>query len=216
MASATQLRQRELKPGVYAPVVTIFAADEELDLINYAKHVTRLGQAGVGLILNGSYSEAIALTNQERAILIKTARDALDGAGLTSTPIIAGVGVGSTRESIQLAREAHTAGADAVIVIPPAFIARALNADQAALLAYFSDIAAGSPLPVMAYSYPAATGINLTAELLTAFATRSPNSCGVKYTCNDIAKLSRVASVTASPQFAQSSPRSSACAVMAA
>jgi L-threo-3-deoxy-hexylosonate aldolase len=47
----------------------------------------------------------------ERKELIAFTRDVLDEEGLTSTPIVAGVGGLSTRETIQLSRDAASAGA---------------------------------------------------------------------------------------------------------
>ena len=46
--------------------------------------------------------EAHHLSPSERIELITSARKALDEAGLTEVPIIAGTGVGSTRETIEL------------------------------------------------------------------------------------------------------------------
>jgi len=68
--------------------------------------------------------EAHHLSPSERIELITSARKALDEAGLTEVPIIAGTGVGSTRETIKLSKEASEAGADAAIVIAPGFVSR--------------------------------------------------------------------------------------------
>lgn len=209
MASAPLPTPRELRPGVYAPLISIFDANEEPDLVAFTKQVLRVASASVGLVINGSTAEAASLSNAERALFVKTARDALERAGLHTIPIIAGVGVGSTRESIELARQAHLAGADAVIAIPPSAYAAALNRDQDALCQYFADIAASSPLPVMAYSFPAMTGIDLSSDLLLKLARTAPNVCGAKFTCTNIGKMSRVASVTAAATFGQTYPRKS-------
>lgn len=80
--------------------------------------------------------------------MIIAGREALDEIGLTSVPIIAGIGATSTRESIQLAKDAAAAGADFAIAIPPGYYAGALMADTAAVKNYFVDIAEASPIPV--------------------------------------------------------------------
>ena len=79
--------------------------------------------------------EAIHLSHAERKTLIRTARIALDEAGYTDVPIIAGTGAGSTRETIELCHEAAEAGADYVIVIASGYFAGALT--RAALRAFF-------------------------------------------------------------------------------
>lgn len=94
--------------------------------------------------------EGIHLTHSERVILIKTARRALDEAGLVDVPIVAGTGTGSTRETVELCHEAATAGADFVIVITSGYFAGALTRE--ALRAYFVEVSEKSPLPVIVYN----------------------------------------------------------------
>jgi L-threo-3-deoxy-hexylosonate aldolase len=81
--------------------------------------------------------------------LIVAGRSALNEINLVTVPIVAGIGAASTRESIQLAKEAASAGADFAIAIPPGYYAGPLIADNmAALRNYFLDIAEASPIPV--------------------------------------------------------------------
>jgi 4-hydroxy-2-oxoglutarate aldolase len=63
-------------------------------------------------------------------------------------PVVAGVGAASTRESIDLSREAAAAGADFVMVIPPGYYAGALLSDPSSIKQFFIDIAEESPVPV--------------------------------------------------------------------
>jgi 4-hydroxy-2-oxoglutarate aldolase len=59
-------------------------------------------------------------------------------------------GVGSTKGTIQLSKEAAAAGADFAIVIPSGYYAGALGRE--ALKKYFVDVAEASPIPVMIYN----------------------------------------------------------------
>ena len=72
----------------------------------------------------------------------------MDEIGLYKMPIVAGVGAPSTRESIQLSKQASEAGADFVMAIPPGYYAGALLADTTAIKNFFVDIADNSPVPV--------------------------------------------------------------------
>lgn len=96
--------------------------------------------------------EAPHLTHEERTTLIKSARRALDDAGLGTTPIVAGTGVGSTRETAELCRQAANAGADAVIVIASGYFAGVLAGNKRALKAFWSETADKSPIPVLIYN----------------------------------------------------------------
>ncbi|KAI7759586.1 hypothetical protein LZL87_013834 [Fusarium oxysporum] len=92
--------------------------------------------------------EATHLDRQERIQLIRALRSALDENGLHRTPIIAGVGATSTRETISLAKEAAAAGAEFVLVIAPSYYASELKANPNSIKTFFIDVAFESPLPV--------------------------------------------------------------------
>ncbi|KAG2740320.1 aldolase [Suillus brevipes Sb2] len=218
---------RPLKSGIFAPIPSFFLPESEdlgqylplpivsrsrraprLDILSFESHVVRVATAGVGPLLAGSMGEAIHLSHEERVILIKTARKALDHVGFLSVSIIAGIGAGSTRESIDLAQEAAAAGADYAIVITSGYFAGALAGNKAALKAFFQEVSSKSPIPVMIYNYPGASGgINLDSDLITELAIECPNICGVKLTCGDVGKLTRVAATVSDPMFSSLYPR---------
>ncbi|KAH7913736.1 hypothetical protein BJ138DRAFT_1001685 [Hygrophoropsis aurantiaca] len=200
---------RPLKPGIYAPIPTFFLPEsEDLDIPSFEKHVVRIASAGVGPLLSGSMGEAIHLSHSERATLIKVARKALDKEGLVNVPIIAGIGAGSTRETIEFAQEAGAAGADYAIAIASGYFAGALAGNKKALKAFWVEVSSKSPIPVMIYNYPGASGgINLDSDLITELAIDCPNICGVKLTCGDVGKLTRIASTVSDSSFASIHPR---------
>ena len=163
---------RPLVPGIYAPLPTFFKTDSEdlgtpnpcsaspivsltiglVDLESQTAHVIRLVKAGVKPLLGGTMGEAHHLSHDERATLIKVTRKALDDAGYTDVPIIAGTGAGSTRETIQLSEEAAAAGADYAIVIASGYFAGALANNRKALKAFWSEVSEKSPIPVIIYN----------------------------------------------------------------
>ncbi|KAJ8517559.1 hypothetical protein ONZ45_g5257 [Pleurotus djamor] len=200
---------RPLKAGIFAPVPTFFLPEsEDLDIEPFKKQVVRLADAGVGPLIAGSMGEAHHLSHPERITLIQAGRQALDAAGHTKVPIIMGTGGGSTRETIQLCREAAAAGADYSIVILSGYFAGALANNKKALKAFWTDVAAASPIPVIIYNYPGASGgIDLDSDVITELAQECPNLCGVKLTCGNVGKLTRIADAVSAPEFATSYPR---------
>ncbi|KAF8609959.1 dihydrodipicolinate synthetase [Ceratobasidium sp. AG-I] len=196
-----------LTPGVYAPIPTFFLeGTEELDVPTFKKHIIYLARSGMGVLVAGSMGEAHHLEPEERITLIRAAREALDSVGLTTVPIIAGTGIGSTKGTIEITRQAAEAGADYSIVIASGYYAGALNADS--LTRFFIDVAAASPIPVIVYNYPGASGgIDLDSDTIEKIAAESPNVCGVKLTCGNVGKLVRIAATTAVPSFDKAHPR---------
>ncbi|KDQ60979.1 hypothetical protein JAAARDRAFT_151922 [Jaapia argillacea MUCL 33604] len=203
---------RPLKAGIFAPIPSFFLPEsEDLDIAAFEAHVLRLATAGVGPLIAGSMGEAHHLSHEERVTLIQAARRVLDNAGLTHVPIIAGTGAGSTRETITLCKEAAKAGADYTIVITSGYYAGALAGNKKALKAFFTEVSEKSPIPVMVYNYPGASGgIDIDSDLLTELASECPNLCGVKLTCGNVGKLTRLAATVSEPSFDSLHPRKNA------
>jgi L-threo-3-deoxy-hexylosonate aldolase len=135
--------------GVYAPLTTFFTSSKEqdLDLETYKRHVKFVASAGVGIVCLGSMGEAVQLTHSERNEVVEAARQALDSDDkLAKIPLIVGTGASSTKETIQLTKEAAERGADFAMVITPGYFAGALNKE--ALKSFFVDVAEASPIPV--------------------------------------------------------------------
>ncbi|KAK8034367.1 hypothetical protein PG993_009362 [Apiospora rasikravindrae] len=188
--------RRPLPCGIYAPTMTFFDAEtEELDIPIIKKHAERLAKDGLaGLVTMGSNGEAAHCTREEKLAVTRATREALDAAGFSSTPIILGATEGSVKGTIELSKEGEKAGADYVLLLPPSYF-RGLM-DEEAIEGYFTDVADGSPLPLVLYNYPGAVaGIDMDSDLLIKLA-KHPNIVGTKFTCGNTGKLTRVALAT--------------------
>lgn len=109
-------------------------------------------------------------------------------------PIIVGCGAQSTRETIELCEEAHHAGGDYALVLPPSYYAGLHS--KTTVLDFFRDVATSSPIPLVIYNFPpAAGGIDLTSDQIIELSQHS-NIAGVKLTCGNTGKLNRIAAAT--------------------
>lgn len=184
-ATETSATKRSLAPGVFSPVPTFFAADEELDLSTLQKHIVRLAAAGVGSVVAGSNGEAVHLTVGERGRIVRAAREALDTAGYASLPLIAGTGAASTYETIRHCKEAAEAGADYVLVLTNSFYAASLARSDTAIKQFYIEVATASPVPILIYNYPQVSGIDLSSDTILALA-QHPRIQGCKLTCANV------------------------------
>ena len=194
-----------LRPGVYAPTMTFFHPhSEELDIHTIRVHAVRLAKAGlVGLVCMGSNGEAVHLTRSERQDVIRETRDALVRAGFSAVPVIAGASEQSIRGTIELCREASSAGAEYALIVPPSYYRTAVGNDKT-LYEYFTAVADQSPIPLILYNYPGAVaGIDMDSDLIIRI-SQHPNIVGTKFTCANTGKLTRVA--TAMGAITPSSP----------
>ncbi|KAI0897044.1 dihydrodipicolinate synthetase family protein [Annulohypoxylon nitens] len=184
-------QSRPLPDGVYVPTVAFFKENDEIDVEATQRHAVHLAEAGVaGLVVHGSNGEAVHLSQDERSLVIKTTRAALDQADHHLMPLIAGCGAQSTRETIQLCQDAAEAGANYVIILPPAYYGGLLNTSK--IVKHFCDVADSSPIPVMIYNYPGAcSGLDLSSDAIIEI-SKHPNVAGVKLTCGNTGKLARI------------------------
>jgi 4-hydroxy-2-oxoglutarate aldolase len=180
-------------PGVWVPALVFFTPDESIDYDATAAHLLRLARGGLtGLLIHGSNGEAMHLSREERAELIGFARRTLDAAGLNQTPLMAGTGAESLRETGQLCRDAAAAGAQWALVLPPAYWRAAMGAER--LREWYADVERVSPLPVLVYNFPAVrAGIDVDADLLGELARAAPGRIvGTKISDANVGKLNRL------------------------
>jgi dihydrodipicolinate synthase/N-acetylneuraminate lyase len=196
----TTTSQSTLAPGFYVPTVAFFTPQDTVDERTTSEHALRLAKAGItGIVTHGSNGEAVHLDHQERSLITRLTRDALDNAGYTNVPVIVGCGAQSTRETIQLCKEAAEAGGSHVLVLPPAYYGGLLTMDL--IKAHFRTVADASPIPVLIYNYPGAcSGLDLSSDVILDLA-QHPNIQGVKLTCGNTGKLARVVAGTKNTGF---------------
>lgn len=192
--------------GVWCPAITFFNhATDEVDLASQAQYFSHLAHSGLaGIVVMGTNSEAFLLTREERSQLIATARKAVG----PDFPLMAGVGAHSTKQTLELARDAAEAGADYLLVLPPAYFGKATT--MTTVKRFFSEVAAKAPLPVVIYNFPGVTnGVDIDSETITAIVRESAaqrgdgksNVVGVKLTCGSVGKITRLAATHAPEEF---------------
>ncbi|MGH9469980.1 MAG: dihydrodipicolinate synthase family protein [Terriglobia bacterium] len=165
--------------GVFTPMITPFSARGKLDEGAFRANLRFLSASGIsGVLVAGSTGEAPHLTIPERLRLIDIARASVKPPQV----LIAGAGLESTAHTIELSREAAQRGADAVLLLPPAYYKPALRPDV--LAAHFGAVADGVRVPTLIYSIPQYTGYRMDVEMLGRLA-RHPNVVGLKESSGD-------------------------------
>lgn len=170
--------------GLIVPVTTPFdPVTGEVAPVSFRDNLRRWLDSPIhGFVLFGSTGEGALLDEDEKVRLAEYARDVVPPV----RPLIAGAGAESTREVIRLARRFAEAGADAILVHPPAYFGVALGAG--ALRDHFLAVADGSPVPVIVYHIPRFTHVVLEAGLMGEL-SRHPNIMGVKDSSGDLKRF---------------------------
>ncbi|KAF5675276.1 dihydrodipicolinate synthetase [Fusarium heterosporum] len=185
-----------LHAGLYVPTVAFFSSDESIDVETTKLHAKRLIEAGVsGLVTHGSSGEAVHLDHNERQLIIRATRDAINEARRPGIPLIAGCGAQSTQEAVQLCHEAAESGSNYALVLPPAYYGILLTTQH--IIQHFLAIADHSPIPILIYNFPGAcSGLDLSSDIIIDLAGH-PKIVGVKLTCGNTGKLARIVDATA-------------------
>jgi 2-keto-3-deoxy-L-rhamnonate aldolase len=153
MPSSIAAKAKQLPPGVYVPVISLYkdTPRQELDLDAAYKHFTHMIRGGIhGIVLAGTNAEAVLLSPSDRQELIRVARKAATDLGVPNYPLVAGITGHSTNESIQLAEDAAMAGAGWALLLPPNYWAKAVTKEV--ILSFYREVADNSPIPIVIYS----------------------------------------------------------------
>jgi len=167
--------------GVYPALLTPMNFDESIDTAGLRALVRWLLDRGVhGIFAAGTHGEAYALDREQRRILIEAVVDEVAG----RVPVIAGAGAITTRQSIAFARDAERAGADALSLVTPYFIAPS----QEELHQHLLTVAESVQIPSLIYNLPGRTGVSVEPETLARLSA-SPQIIGVKDSSGDLGNL---------------------------
>lgn len=171
---------------VITAMVTPFGADGSLDVAATRRLAAHLVDHGSdGLVLSGTTGESPTLTHAEKLALFEAV---LDEVGDRAT-IIAGTGTYNTAESLELTKGAAAAGVHACLVVTPYYS----RPPQNALLAHFTRLADGSPVPLMIYDIPGRTGRRVERPTMLTLA-RHERIVAVKDAVGDATETARLRS----------------------
>lgn len=171
--------------GVLIPTTTPFdQAAGDLNLLALRENIRRwLEHPVLGVVIGGSTGEAVLLDREERRAAVAAARGVISEAHL----LVAGTGAESTRRTLRLTLDAAEAGADAVLVQPPAFYRSAMT--PGVLRDHYRAVADTSPVPVVLYQVPLRfSTLELSAGLVGEL-SEHPNVVGIKDSRGDLEKL---------------------------
>ena len=176
--------------GIFPPITTPFYPDGSLYFKKLEANVAQYSKTPVaGIVVLGSTGEAILLSDQERRDVLKAAREA----AAPHKVLIAGTGVESATETLKLTEYAATLGYDIAMVRTPHYYKSQMK--PANMLAFYRTVADRSPLPVIIYNFPQATGYDIPAEVVVELAEH-PNVIGIKESSGDVEKVRTMAQAT--------------------
>src|SRR5262245_8817592 len=165
-------------------LVTPLTPSGQLDISSTERLIDHLYKKGVGgLYVTGSTGEGIYLDFEIRKKIVEVAISQSRGRG----NVIVHVGAIQAAKVVELADHAARVGADAVSSIPPF----AGGYTWSEVHSFYSDLAARSKLPVIAYYIPGLTGQQRSLDELASLLS-IPNIAGYKFTEYNLYTMQRL------------------------
>ncbi len=169
--------------GILPPMITPFRENGDVDYEAFVRNIERWNNDPLaGYLVLGSNSETPYLNEEEKLKLIAlTVRNAKKG-----RLILAGTGHESTQETIRLTNKAARLGAQAALVLTPAFYGEQMS--DAAMINHFTAVADAAEIPILIYNVPKFTHLNISVEAVRVL-SQHPNIVGMKDSLGDVAQL---------------------------
>ena len=175
-----------LLSGILPPITTPFYPEGNVYYKKLEANVERYSRTPIsGIVVLGSTGEALMLSDQEKRDVLKVAREA----AAPNRVLVAGTGIESAIETLRLTEYAAELGYDVAMVRTPHYYKKQMLPEN--MLAFYRTVADQSPIPVIVYSFPQATGYDIPAEVMIELADH-PNIVGIKESSGDIEKVRKM------------------------
>jgi 4-hydroxy-2-oxoglutarate aldolase len=169
--------------GIFPALVTPFQKGK-LSLSGLKSNIKKLNRFDLtGYVVLGSTGEGILMDEREGLQAIETVR----AAAAPGKIVIAGTGSESSSGTIEFSNKAAQAGANYSLVVTPFYYKSQMTA--AALEAYYREVAEKSKIPIILYTVPKFTGLELPLQTIAAMATH-PNVIGLKDSSGNVSAIS--------------------------
>jgi dihydrodipicolinate synthase/N-acetylneuraminate lyase len=175
--------------GIIPALTTPFDASDEVDVAALKSNVAALLDAGVhGLVACGTMGEAGGLSAEERRTVVGAVVEAAGG----RVPVTVGVSSASALVSLAYALDAKALGATAIMSLPPL----GYRGDDDEVVAFYTELASGAGLPLMAYNNPEASGVDMAPELIVRLYEEVDGVAAIKECSGDVRRIPAILAAT--------------------
>ncbi|HUB67528.1 MAG TPA: 4-hydroxy-tetrahydrodipicolinate synthase [Candidatus Methylacidiphilales bacterium] len=170
--------------GTYTALVTPFR-DDRVDEEAFSRLVeAQIAGKVEGVVPVGTTGESPTLSMEEHLRVIELAVQVAKG----RTRVFAGTGSNSTTEALYLTQRAEKYGVDGFLVVTPYYN----KPTQAGLLAHFEVLTKSTERPIIAYSVPGRTGVEIGVDTMVTLAETHPNIVAIKEAGGSIERFSQL------------------------
>lgn len=170
--------------GTYTAIITPFR-DGAIDVPAFQKLVEFQVAGGVtGIVPMGTTGESPTVDMDEHKEVIRLAIEFAAG----RVQVVAGTGANSTKEAIELTQAAEAMGATGTLQVCPYYN----KPSQEGVFQHFKAIADSTKLPVMLYSVPGRSGIEIGVDTTARLAAACSNITAIKEAGGSVDRISQL------------------------
>ncbi len=136
------------------------------------------------IIVCGTTGEASTMTTEEKIATIQCAVKTAN----KRVPIIAGTGGNNTRQVIEYSKEVEKLGVDGLLIVTPYYN----KCTQDGLIEHYKQIAKNVSLPIILYSVPSRTGVNILPETCLEL-SKIENIVAIKEASGNLSQVAKIA-----------------------
>lgn len=171
--------------GSGVALITPFTAEDRIDfeklgeLLEY--HIQNSTDA---IIINGTTGESATLTDEEKKEIVEYTVKKVN----KRVPVIAGTGSNNTRHAVEMSKLACELGVDGLLVVTPYYN----KGNENGIYEHYKLIAEAVTCPIILYTVPSRTGVNLSISLLKRLA-KIKNIVAIKEASGNISYAAQIA-----------------------
>ena len=172
--------------GCGTAIVTPFD-DNGVNFKEFEKLIEFQIKEGVdSIIVCGTTGESSTMTVDERKQTIEFAIKVSN----KRVPIIAGTGGNCTQAVIEFTKWAESVGVDGALIVTPYYN----KTTQTGLIEHYKAIANSTSIPIILYSVPSRTGVNITPETCYEL-SKIPNIVAIKEASGNLSQIAEIKSL---------------------
>lgn len=170
--------------GLYTAIVTPFK-NGQVDYDAYKALIEAQIAGGVdGIVPMGTTGESPTVSTEEHLEIIRKCVEFVAG----RCQVIAGTGANCTAEAIELTKAAAAMGVDGTLQVCPYYN----KPNQEGVYQHFKAIAEATDLPIMLYSIPGRSGIEIAVETVARLAADCPTIVAIKEAGGSVERVNQL------------------------
>ena len=170
--------------GLYTAIVTPFK-NGQVDYEAFKALIEAQIAGGVdGIVPMGTTGESPTVSTEEHLEVIRVCIETVAG----RCQVIAGTGANCTAEAIEMTKAAAAMGADGTLQVCPYYN----KPNQEGVYQHFKAIAEATDLPIMLYSIPGRSGIEIAVDTVARLAADCPTIVAIKEAGGSVERVNQL------------------------